>query len=151
MYLVRVRKVKKGDFIEWVRMRQSLWPESSDDHESEVKNYFKGKNRNITITFVLEREKGKFGGFIEINKRSYAEGAKSSPVPYIEGWYIDPDIRGNGYGAQLMIFAEGWAKENGFNEIASDSEIDNILSIKIHKALGFKEVEKNVCFIKQLE
>ncbi len=148
---MRVREVKKDDFVEWVRMRQYLWPNPSNDHESEVKNYFKGENRDIVITFVLEREKGKLGGFIEINKRSYAEGSKSFPVPYIEGWYIDPDIRGNGYGAQLVASAEGWAKENGFNEIASDSEIDNILSIKVHKALGFKEVERNVCFIKQLE
>ena len=36
------------------------------------------------------------------------------------------------------------------NEIASDSEIDNIDSIKAHNALGFKEVERSVCFLKKI-
>ncbi len=67
---MRVREVKKDDFAEWTRMRESLWPGSSNDHESEVQNYFKGDARGIVITFVLERDQGKLGGFIEINKRN---------------------------------------------------------------------------------
>ena len=69
---------------------------------------------------------------------------------YAEGWYVNLDLRNCGYGKQLIKIAENWAIENGFKELASDAEIENFDSIAAHKALGFKEVEQIVCFIKQL-
>lgn len=82
--------------------------------------------------------------------RNYAEGSKHLKVPYVEGWYVDSDLRNCGYGKQLIQIAENWAIENDFNELASDSESENFNSIAAHKALGFKEVEKIICFIKYL-
>ena len=50
----------------------------------------------------------------------------------------------------MVEAAEKWAKSIGYDEIASDSEIDNIDSIKAHNALGFKEVERSVWFLKKI-
>ena len=42
-----------------------------------------------------------------------AHGCQSSPVGYIEAWYVDPDVRRQGYGHALLAAAEGWAVEQG--------------------------------------
>jgi aminoglycoside 6'-N-acetyltransferase I len=147
---MRAREAQEGDIAEWVRMRRELWPDCPEDHEPEVREYFAGRARTVVIAFVLERENGELGGFIEINERNYAEGCSSLPVPYIEGWYVDPDLRGGGFGRLLVTCVEDWARAEGFDEIASDCRTDNALSIKVHEALGFVEVERTVCFIKRL-
>ena len=72
-------------------------------------------------------------------------------MPYLEAWYVKPEFQGLGYGRELMRHAEDWAREGGFDELASDSEIGNTRSIEMHKHLGFEEVERVVCFLKRLE
>lgn len=71
-------------------------------------------------------------------------------VPYIEGWYVDEDLRGCGHGRRLVLAAEKWVVEQGFSELASDSDLENTDSIAAHKALGFDEVDRIVCFLKKL-
>ena len=147
---MNVRRVNSRDKNEWARMRNSLWPGSVKEHLDEIGKYFSKGALDIVEVFVLERSNGKLGGFIELNVRNYAEGSRSTTVPYVEGWYVDRDLRGRGYGKQLMKAAEMWALENGFDELASDAEIENSASITAHKALGFEEVDRIVCFIKRL-
>ena len=146
-----LRKVDVTDIDEWVRMRNSLWHSCIEEHLLNIERYFLGNAVNITEVFVLERNNDKLGGFIELNIRNYAEGSESTTVPYVEGWYIDRDLRGKGYGKQLIEIAEKWAKENSFDELASDAELRNLDSIAAHKALGFKEVDRIVCFVKKLK
>ena len=85
-----------------------------------------------------------------MGQRNYAEGCASSPVAYIEGWYIDADLRRQRFGVALVRVAEQWAREQGLTEIASDVEIDNDVSIQAHRALGYKEEVRIVCFRKGL-
>ena len=146
-----IRKVNVTDIDEWVRMRNSLWHSCIEEHLSDIEQYFLGNAVNITEMFVLERNNGKLGGFIELNIRNYAEGSKATTVPYVEGWYIDRDLRGKGYGKQLIEVAAKWAKENSFYELASDGELRNLDSIAAHKAFGFEEVARIVCFVKKLK
>ena len=148
--LMNIREANLNDRNEWARMRQSLWNSSLEQHLEEIDLYFANNARNIVNVLVLERSNGKLGGFIELNIRNYAEGSNSGQVPYVEGWYVDRDLRNQGYGRQLIAMAEKWAVQNGFDELASDAELENFSSIAIHKALGFQEVERIVCFIKQL-
>ncbi len=49
-----------------------------------------------------------------------------------------------------MDAIEDWASSHGYSELASDAEIGNILSIRLHEQLGFTEMERNVTFLKIL-
>ena len=130
-------------------MRDLLWPGAKDDHEIETQLFFTAPDEKLA-TFVLDRQDEQLGGFIEIGQRNYAEGCASSPVAYIEGWYIDADLRRQRLGAALVGVAEQWARDQGLTEIASDAEICNDVSIQAHRALGYKEEVRVVCFRKEL-
>jgi len=91
--------------------------------------------------FVYERDtrSGLLGGFVEISIRDRVDGSLSPRVAYIQGWYVDPDLRGHRIGRQLIEAAEQWAIERGLTEIASDCELENISALAAHQALGFQE------------
>ena len=74
----------------------------------------------------------------------------SPRVGYVEGWYVDADLRGKGIGRALMARSEAWAKKMGFTELASDAELENDASIRAHGALGFRETFRLVHFVKSL-
>ena len=146
---MRIRAVERADAAEWLRMRTTLWP--SDGHAPEIEEYFRsGGSPLLTVVFVAERAHGTLAGFVEVGLRAYAEGCESTPVPFIEGWYVDADARGTGVGAGLMRAAEQWARDQGYREMASDVEIDNDRSIAAHRALGYEEVARLVCFRRAL-
>jgi aminoglycoside 6'-N-acetyltransferase I len=147
---MEIREAREGDFEQWVRMRTELWPEHPEKHAPDIRNYFQGKNINLEVAFVGEESEGRQGGFIEISIRNHASGATSFPVPDIEGWYVDEELRGKGHGALPVARAEQWSREKEYNEIGSDALAENEGSIRAHRALGFREVERSVCFIKKL-
>jgi aminoglycoside 6'-N-acetyltransferase I len=146
---VALRRAEARDAAEWIRMRRALFGES-DDHEREVCAYFAGTDNQAPV-FVAERRSGGLAGFLEMGLRNYAEGCVSTPVAYIEGWYVDVDARLRGIGAALIRAAEAWARSAGHREIASDTALDNNVSIQAHKALGYQETDRIVCFRRSLE
>ncbi len=143
-----IRRVTAADAPEWVRMRRALWPD--DTHDAEVRAFFAAPEPDAAV-FVAERRGGGLAGFLEAGTRSVAEGCVSRPVAYVEGWYVDPDVRRQRVGAALMRAAETWARVGGFREIASDARLDNAVSHAAHRALGFAEVERIVCFRRALD
>lgn len=134
------------DRAEWFRMRDMLHPDA--DHARDATVLLSGAQPYEV--FVALRETVGLCGYIEVGERSYAEGCESSPVPYIESWWVDEDKRGAGIGRALMDAAEKWARGRGHVELASDAVIDNKASHKAHRALGFDEVERIVVFRKPL-
>lgn len=143
-----IRRITNADKLEWLRMRQALWP----DHTTEE---FAGQSEEILNdpmqpVFVVERSDGKLGGFLEAGTRKYAEGCESSPVGFIEGWYVDEDFREQGIGKALVAVAEDWARSQGLTEMASDTWLDNEVSIQAHLKMGYKETERLVHFVKKL-
>ena len=90
-------------------------------------------------------------GFLEVDLRSHADGCDPShAVGFIEGWYVDPDWRGQGIGRKLLAAAEDWARAQGCLEMASDTWIANELSQRIHEAAGFTVVDRCVHYRKGL-
>jgi aminoglycoside 6'-N-acetyltransferase I len=143
-----IRAVQPSDAAEWLRMRSTLWP--SGDHSDEIDEYFaSGGSPLLAKVLVAERPHG-LAGFIEIGLRPYAEGCESSPVPFIEGWYVDDDVRRTGVGTELVEAAENWARNLGYREIASDVELENDISVAAHRAIGYEEVSRLVCFRRSL-
>ena len=118
-----IRNIETEDFEDWLRMRLSLWPAYSPEEHGEEMNKIVA---DLTYaSFVAVRPEGRLGGFLEVSQRKYAEGCHSSPVGYIEGWYVDPDLRRQGVGRKLVHAAESWASSSGLRKMASDCELDN--------------------------
>ncbi len=144
-----LRPLEPGDYDEWLRMRLLLWPtHSPEELRSEMEDMLSDR---ICVTFVAIRPDGSLGGFLEASQRNYADGCSTSLVGYIEDWYVDPDLRRQGTGRQLISAAESWAVAKGFREIASDCDLDNQVSEKAHLALGYEEVERLIHFRKPLQ
>lgn len=143
-----IRLATADDKLEWLRMRLLLWPEvESSDLLQEMERILADP---LTPVFVLQRPAGGLGGFLEASTRKYAEGCVTAPVGYIEGWFIDEDLRGQGLGGQLVRAAENWARSQGLKEMGSDTWLENEGSIRAHLALGYEEVERLIHFAKTL-
>lgn len=131
-------------------MRAELWPDEDPDllgHQTLL--HFSG-NPLADAIFICEDNDGGACGFLELRLRAYAEGCTSSPVPFIEGWFVSGGARHKGAGRALVQAAENWALVRNFKEIASDTQLDNSLSLGAHAALGYEEVERLVAFRKSL-
>lgn len=142
-----IRRAVASDNPEWLRMRQVLWPDEIEHLNFREMNAILADP--MMPVFVAVRPDGKLGGFLEAGTRKYAEGGDTSPVGYIEGWFVDPDLREHGVGRALVEAAEAWAHENGLSEMGSDTWLNNKVSIKAHKKLGYSEVERLVHFLKK--
>jgi aminoglycoside 6'-N-acetyltransferase I len=129
-------------------MRSALWPAS--DHTHAIDRYFAGEVREPLEVLMAFDEQGAAIGFIELSIRAYAEGCETDRVAFVEGWYVEPDVRGAGVGAALITAAEEWARSQGCTELASDTEADNESSAAAHLALGFVETAVVRCFKKSL-
>jgi aminoglycoside 6'-N-acetyltransferase I len=146
--LSKIREIVKSDRADWVRLREALWPGSLTDHDAETRKYFENP-RKAPIILVAEAA-GRLVGFLELDYRKYAPGCASSPVPFIEGWYVEPGLQRRGIGRALIEAAEAYARAAGHHEIASDAEIENADGIAAHVALGYEEIERVVCFRRSL-
>jgi aminoglycoside 6'-N-acetyltransferase I len=143
-----IRRAVLTDKSEWLRMRLLLWPYGTAEGFSQDMDALLADP--LTPVIVAERPNGKLGGFLEAGTRKYAEGSESSPVGYIEGWYVDEDLRGQGLGKALVRAAEDWARSQGLTEMASDTWLENEASIQAHVKMGYEEAERLVHFIKKL-
>lgn len=145
---MNIREIVESDRADWVRLRDALWPGSLSDHDAETRQYFE-KLPHAPLVFVAEVD-GRLVGFLELDFRKYAPGCSSSPVPFIEGWYVESGLQRHGIGRALIETAETYARASGHHEIGSDAESENADGIAAHIALGYEEVERVVCFRKSL-
>ena len=146
-----IRPYQPTDLTEWMRMRRELWPELPEGETAQRSECEAWLARKNSIVLVAQRsESSCLCGFIEVGEREFADGCETSPVAYLEGWFVDEDLRGLGIGRQLLQAAEEWAIKNGYSEFASDALLDNLSSQRAHNAVGFVEVERAVRYAKQL-
>ena len=137
-----------SDWADWLRMSLALFPQHTADELSPGMREFRA--RADAEVFVAERPDGSLAGFVEVGSRPYADGCDTSPVGYVEAWYVDPDVRRQGYGRALLAAAEEWARGRGYREIASDSQLGNQVSHAAHRRAGYEEVDRVVQFRKTL-
>lgn len=125
-------------------MRSDFWP---DQTEADMRAWLE---RSDAAVFVAERARRVLCGFAEVGERPYVDGCETSPVAYLEGWYVEADWRRRSVGTQLVRAVEAWARARGHRELASDTQLDNLVSQRAHGRLGFAETERLVLFRKAL-
>ena len=136
------------DVIAITDMAKILWPTS--DYEG-LRMEFADIISSDKEDVLLYLDNDKCVAFMHIALRNdYVEGSSGSPTGYIEGVFVKPEFRGQGIAKALLKKGEAWCKALGCNQLASDVDIHNDTSIDFHKSIGFSEVNRIVCFIKEL-
>ena len=142
-----IRLVRPADATQWAAMRADLWPEETPgEHARETAELLAAGPTDRGATLVAEGPDGALRGFVEMSVRNYAEDCETDRVGYCEGWYVKPEYRRTGVGRALMAAGVEWARARSCSEFASDALLENELSYAAHKALGFVETCRIVCF-----
>ena len=149
---MRIQRMTQNDYGSWLTMRKKLWTHCPDEkHDEEMKMQLSQPDH--FPAFIAVDDVQNPVGFIESAIHKYTLGCHSSPVGYIEGWYVEDAHRKLGIGKELVKAAENWFVEEGFLEMASDAELHNRVSIEAHKRLGYKvicEKDGEAKFLKEL-
>lgn len=146
-----MRHARPEDALSWAALRHALWPdESPEELGREAQAFFSGSDQRLLAVLLAEEEPGNLLGFAELSLRPYAEDCRTSPVAFLEGWYVIPSARRKGVGRALVVAAEAWGRAQGCREFASDTTLDNTLSAAAHLALGFEDAGVLRCFRKEL-
>ena len=144
-----IRPLVESDLNEWLRLRTLLWDQTDEnDHRDEMVDIIEHSDSQLVV--VADRGEGSLGGFLEASIRPMAEDCETDHVGYLEGWYVEPDSRRSGLGRALVSFAEEWARAHGCEEMASDAELGNDVSLSAHQNLGYKETSRLVHLRKEL-
>jgi aminoglycoside 6'-N-acetyltransferase I len=145
----KIRSARPEDRAEWLRMRKALWEDCPGEQQvREMEEILAGDTEAV---FVADRPEGRLCGFVEASIRPWAIGCDSTPVGYVEGWYVDEDVWRRGVGRALVQAAEAWARSRGCRQMASDAELWNTISHQAHGALGYEETARLVLFKKDLD
>lgn len=147
---MHIRTYQPADLDEWLRMRRALWPEIAAVDEARDAAEWLARPDAVVIVAARQPAGTGLAGFAELASRPYADGCDTSPVAFLEGWYVDPDARRRGVGTALVRAGEAWARGQGYRELASDALLENLTSHLAHEALGFAEVERAVRYRKSL-
>jgi aminoglycoside 6'-N-acetyltransferase I len=150
-----VRSAVAADSAALAELRAGLWPETSAaEHKRELDAIFAGSFKTVlpATIFVAESSDAQIIlGFLEAGLRSCADGCDMSrPVGYVEGWFVIAPRRGQRIGRALLAAAEEWARSFGCREMASDADIANTLSQRVHEAAGFIVAGRSVLYRKAL-
>ena len=145
---MKIRAYDDKDWPVWLRMSLALFPEYTA--EALVPSMREFRARSDAEVFVAEDSDGAVVGFVEVGSRPYADGCDTSPVGYIEAWYVDLHVRRTGCGRSLLAAAEDWARSRGYREMASDALLGNDISHAAHLRIGYEEVDRVVQFRKSL-
>jgi len=154
----RIRVLTQADRTSWVELRRHLWPQHTfEDLARDADDFLRSaqggnfrRSSMLATVLLAETASGMIVGFAEVDLRPYADGCRSSPVGYLEGWYVASEHRRKGLGRALVLAAEVWARDQGCSEMASDTELDNIDSQGAHRALGYTEVSRLAHFRRDL-
>ena len=143
-----IRRADMNDLPVLTELALELWP----DNGADTMYYDLGAIMvaGESVFFLAYRENVAVG-FAQCQLRhDYVEGTSTSPVGYLEGIYVRQAERQLGFAGQLLKACEDWARSEGCMEFASDCQINHTDSLNFHLKLGFKEMNRIICFAKQL-
>ena len=110
-----IRTYSDSTLPAWLAMRAKLFddedPALLDEEARQIAQL--GTLKSQPFQCLLAFDSDSPVGFIELTIRSSAEECMTSPVLYIEGWYVEPTHQGKGVGRLLMDAAFEWGREHG--------------------------------------
>lgn len=143
-----IRRASIADAAQWGVLRASLWPDETSVASLED---MQAALADDAAVFLACEDGGQAIGFAEATlRRDYVNGTESTPVGFLEAWYVAPQWRGRDVGRALIAAVEDWTRGQGCGELASDALLGNTASHAAHAACGFEETERVVYFRKLL-
>lgn len=147
---MQIESLSKNTVKELAVLMLELWPQSSfeEAYNSCQKILHSGKEK----AFLCSNASGEYIGFLHVALRmDYVEGTNSAPVGYIEGIYVKALYQQSGIGKSLLAKGELWCRKKGCVEMASDTHLHNEGSQLFHQKAGFIEVNRIICYKKNLK
>lgn len=143
-----IKKAKKKDSKILAKMAVKIWEDNNiADFVKEFEDFADDPNMHSFIKYVDDKPVG----FANVSIRyDYVEGCETSPVGYLEGIFVEDEYRKNNYARDLVKACETWVKDKRIKEFASDCTLTNKDSLAFHLAIGFEEVNRIICFKKEL-
>lgn len=144
-----IRKAEEKDIKALAKLASApeVWSDDPEKLEKDFEELLRSKKDLVAVS----EENGEVIAFANVRIRSdYVAGADSLPAAYLEGICVKEGYRGRGEAKNLLAYCENWAREQGCGDFASDCLIDNEVSRAFHLAMGFREVERVICFAKKL-
>ena len=147
---MQIHQARETDFERWQILRRKLWAQTTEEENLEFFDDFLRDSEKLLIV-VAESEQSELAGFLEAGiRQDYVEGCDAARVGYIEGWFVEAEFRRQSIGRRLVEVAESWAREQGCEEMASDCDLDNEVSLNAHLSVGYQEVGRSIHFKKWL-
>lgn len=143
-----IKLATKEDALTLAKLAIQMWEENDLE---ELANEFAELVDSEKAVCFLKYAGDEPIGFAQCQLRTdYVEGTDSSPVGYLEGIFVEEEFRHAGFAKELLRACEKWAKKCGCSEFASDCELGNNASLQFHKAMGFEEANRVICFRKDI-
>lgn len=148
-----IRSARAGDERALARLMLTLWPDEgraafAKKSVKALRLHVNGGPRGVLLAAVSDD--GDVIGFVSAGVRKWSEAGGPSPIPHVEGWFVDEAWRRRGVGRALLAAVETWAKAKGFTHVSSDTWAHNQLSVDAHERSGYRVTERIVYFLKKL-
>ncbi len=145
---MQIAKATLADMGQVVDLAWLLWPDHPRaDLQAELTALLKSGS---TVFFLVTKDAQPLA-FAQCSIRTdYVEGTDGSPVGYLEGIFVSPAYRQQGVARSLIQACEAWSRQRGCTQLASDCELGNTDSLRFHLSSGFTEVNRVICFIKNI-
>ena len=135
---------------DWITLRREFIPELSEEDHVDFLRAFAATLPEFQAFIALDNC-SRAVGFAEASIRTEpVNGCRPGRVAFLEGIYVQPELRGRGYAKLLCLEVERWGVSQGCREFASDVFDDDVNSIAAHQALGFVKTECSVFFRKPI-
>ncbi len=143
---IEIREANKSDLVKMSK----LWSQLAEMHQEIMEEYTLADNArqewvkfmedsidNNLVSFIAE-ERGEIIGFVSVSLRKRAPIFKFKKIGAIMDLIIKEERREEGIGTSLVLQAESWIRERGFDLAVLTVAPENKGAIKFWENLGYK-------------
>ena len=148
MEALRIVEITRDWFPEWLRMREALYGDVDAQFHAAEMDLILGSAQ--ATCFIAVAKSGTAVAMLEVSLRNFVDGCLGGPLGYIEGLYVTPEQRHQGYGRELTEFAAAWFRSKGCRDMAADAELTNVVAQDFLAKVGFNETDRIVEYKRSL-